>query len=270
MTHSPQKRHYPGKIVILLSIYLTTAIPVWGVEIIAFGDSITAGTGSDFGGYPSRLQQIIEATGKPCTIYNLGISGEKTYQGVNRIDTVLDSIPADVILIMEGTNDIRSGHPWQTTQLNLQLMIDKAKARGVTPILATLTPSNQDNSEVLIPTRWNPMIKELAKQNAITLVDQYSAVKAVWPSLNNDGIHPNDNGYLYLAETWDDTVGEMISPTGKFTAPGHLKLQLIFAVMVIMAVVFFVYVSIRKKAKIRSTLPLPLTLRKHKKTIFPR
>ena len=262
MTHCSRKRSYSGNVVILIIIYLTTAIPVLGVEIIAFGDSITAGTGSNSGGYPSRLQQIIESTGKPCTIYNLGIPGERTYQGVERIDTVLDSIPADVILIMEGTNDIRSGHPWQTTQLNLQLMIDKAKARGVTPILATLTPSDQVNSEVLIPNRWNPMIKELAKQNSITLVDQYSAIEALWPSLTNDGIHPNDNGYLYLAETWNNSVGEMISSTGKFTGPSRLRLQLVFAVMTLF---FWAYLTIRKKGKNR--ILLPLTLIKNKKTI---
>ncbi|MFT5729204.1 MAG: lysophospholipase L1-like esterase [Desulforhopalus sp.] len=233
---------------LLIICLITIAMPVWGIEIIAFGDSITSGTGSTSGGYPSRLQQIVESTGKPCTIYNLGIPGERTYQGVERIDVVLNAIPADMILIMEGTNDIRSHHPWQTTKLNLQLMIDKAKAKGVIPILSTLTPSDQANSEVLIPNRYNPMIKELAEQNKIPLVDQYSAIETSWPSLNNDGIHPNDNGYLYLAETWNDSIDKMISSKGEFISPNHFNLQ--FALAVIFAGIFVCFV-LRKKVTIR-------------------
>ena len=254
-------RNYGYILALLFGSCLTTAIPALAVEIIAFGDSITAGTGSDSGGYPARLQQIIQSTGKPCSIYNCGVPGERTYQGVDRIDTVLDYIPADIILIMEGTNDIRSGYPWQTTQLNLQLMIDKAKARGVTPILATLTPSNQVNSEVLIPNRWNPMIKELARQNEILLVDQYSALEALWSSLNDDGIHPNDDGYLYLAKTWNNTIGDMISATGKFIRPGFVDLRL---VILVMSASLLLYLTFRRKIKTRSpSLIIPKRIRKN-------
>jgi acyl-CoA thioesterase I len=235
-------------------------MPVWGIEIIAFGDSITAGRGSTTGGYPTRLQQIIEETGKPCTIHNLGVSGERTYQGVKRIDEVLDAIPADMILIMEGTNDIRSHHPWQTTKLNLQLMIDKAKAKGVTPVLSTLTPSDQANSEVLIPNKYNPMIKELAEQNNIPLVDQYSAIETSWSSLSFDGIHPNDNGYSYLAETWNESIDKMISSKGEFISPNRFNLQL--ALVTIVAGIFVCF-ALRKKVFTRA--PSPITPKKHRK-----
>jgi lysophospholipase L1-like esterase len=250
------------KATLKLPVYLATtllcvsliiiAMPVWAINIIAFGDSITAGTGSTTGGYPSRLQQIIESTGKTCTIYNFGIPGERTYQGVERIDAVLDAIPADMILIMEGTNDIRSHHPWQTTKLNLQLMIDKAKAKGVTPVLSTLTPSDQAHSEVLIPNKYNPMIKELAEKNNIPFVDLYSAIAESWPSLNNDGIHPNDNGYLYLAETWNKSIDKMISPKGEFISPGHLNLQLALAGVFTGVFVLFLF---RKKVMLRTPSP---------------
>jgi lysophospholipase L1-like esterase len=247
----------------LLTIcFITIARPVWGIEIIAFGDSITSGTGSTTGGYPSRLQQIIEETGKPCIIHNLGISGERTYQGVKRIDEVLDAIPADMILIMEGTNDIRSHHPWEITKQNLQLMIDKAKSKGVTPVLSTLTPSNQANSEVLIPNKYNPMIRELAEQNNIPLVDQYSAIETSWSSLTFDGIHPNEKGYLSLAETWNESIDKMISSKGKFISPGHFKLQLTLAIII---AGIFVYFALRKKVSTR--LPSPMTSRKHRKNI---
>lgn len=243
-------------ILLTLSLIIIT-LPVCAIEIIAFGDSITAGTGGTSGGYPSRLQRIIEATGKPCKIYNLGIPGERTYQGVKRIEEVLDTIPADMILIMEGTNDIRSHHPWQKTKLNLQLMIDKAKAKGVTPVLSTLTPSDQAHSEVLIPNRYNPMIKELAEKNEIPIVDQYSAIETSWPSLNDDGIHPNDEGYLHLANTWNASIGEMISTKGEFIHPNHFNFKLPIALVFTGICVFFI---IRKK--VASAIPAYIIARR--------
>jgi len=223
---------------IMALMCLAISSPALAIDIIAFGDSITSGTGSHTGGYPARLEQLIESRGKPCTIYNLGIPGERTHQGVHRITTTLDTVPADIILIMEGTNDIRSGYPWQTTKLNLQLMIDTAKAKGVTPVLATLTPSDQRNSEVLIPNKYNPMIRELAEENGIILVDQFAAVEQLWESLNDDGIHPNDAGYLYLAKTWDQTIDEMISPTGKFQDPRHFHTLFTIILLTICYVLF--------------------------------
>ncbi|TKB05744.1 GDSL-type esterase/lipase family protein [Desulforhopalus sp. IMCC35007] len=245
-------KHSCHYLLVLLITHALAAVPALGANIIAFGDSITSGTGSKTGGYPPRLQQIIERSGKPCTVYNQGVPSERTYQGIERIDEVLNTIPADAILIMEGTNDIRSGYPIQTTRLNLQLMIDKAKAKGVEPILATLTPSNQANSEFLIPKLYNPMIRKLAKDNNITLVDQFTAIEKKWPALNLDGIHPNDDGYFYLAETWNKTVGEMISPTGNFTGPKTLSLQLLLVIMLLF-ITFFA--TIGKKVKNRSYSP---------------
>lgn len=242
-----------GIIVVFASLLcLTITHSVAALEIIAFGDSITAGTGSESGGYPPRLEKILKSNGKPCTIYNLGIPGERTHQGLERIGEVLDTYPADAILIMEGTNDIRSGYPVQTTKLNLQLMINIAKEKGVIPILSTLTPSDQSNSEILIPTKYNPMIKELAEQNGIPLVDQYGAVEKIWDALNDDGIHPNDKGYLYLAKTWDNTLERMISTSGKMYDPSQLKILLITLTIVTMLALYKIF---RRRIKLPSLIP---------------
>ncbi len=209
-----------------ISLVVTLSSPAYGIEIIAFGDSITAGTGSPVGGYPARLQKLIISHGKPCNIYDFGIPGEKTDAGAMRIDEVLDAIPADMILIMEGTNDVRKNYPWKVTQKNLQLIIDKAKAKGVLPVIATLTPSNRGRSEVLIPARWNPMIIELAHTNKIPDEDHYGAIAAQWKDLNLDGIHPNEAGHDAMAKIWDEAIEDMITKNGTLKKPlsGYLLL----------------------------------------------
>lgn len=189
-------------------------------NITAFGDSITAGHSSGSGGYPPRLNDLLNANGKPSIVVNKGRSGEKTPGGVARFDSVLSSFAANIILIMEGTNDIRGGLSVQTTQYNLQAMIDKAKAQGVIPVLATLTPSDRAGSSTLIPNTWNPMIASLASSNGVKLSDHYSAILPTWGSSTADGLHPNDRGYQTMANTWYSSIAGMISSSGEVSGGG--------------------------------------------------
>lgn len=191
-----------------------------GANIIAFGDSITAGHSSRSGGYPPKLASLLNGNEKPSIVANYGISGEKTPEGLSRFDRVLASFPANIILIMEGTNDIRGGISVETTQFNLQAMVNKAKAAGVTPVIATLTPSDRNGSTTLIPETWNPMIKALASSNGIKLADQYAAILPVWGSANADRLHPNDYGYQIIADTWYAAIAPMITSTGEVKSSG--------------------------------------------------
>ncbi len=186
--------------------------------IIAFGDSITAGHSSRSGGYPPKLNSLLNENNKPSIVINKGVSGEKTPAGVGRIGRVLAGTPSNLILIMEGTNDIRGGLSLETTRHNLESMINQSKAAGVTPVLATLTPSDRNGSATVIPNYWNPMIKNLASSTSIPLADQYAAILPTWGSSNADGLHPNDTGYWTVARTWYGVIAPMISSTGEVNA----------------------------------------------------
>lgn len=178
-----------------------------GATIIAFGDSITLGYGSETGGFPPKLASLLAQHCKPSVVINAGVGGEQTPEGVGRLDSLLTSLPADFILIMEGTNDVNSGISLETTRFNLKAMIDKSNAAGITPLLATLTPSNRGSSEMLISQLWNPMIKALTNSQGVKLVDQYIAIIPTWWISTVDGLHPNDNGYQTIAYTWCMAIG---------------------------------------------------------------
>lgn len=186
-----------------------------GANIIAFGDSITRGYGSDSGGYPSRLSDLLNNNGKPSIVGNFGRDSETANEGLQRFDSVLGSFAANLVLIQEGTNDIIQGISVQSTQWGLQGMIDKAKAAGVTPLLSTLTPMSS-----AVPEFWNPMIAALAASNGITLVDNYAATAPIWGSITGDNIHPNDEGYQIMANTWYATLSGMISSSGEVGKSG--------------------------------------------------
>lgn len=188
--------------------------------IIAFGDSITSGHSSRSGGYPPKLNSLLNENSKPSIVINKGLSGEKTTAGVGRINRVLASTPSNIILIMEGTNDAIYGLSVETTRYNLESMINQSKAAGVTPVLATLVPSDKNGSATLIPNYWNPMIKSLASSTSVPLADQYAAILPSWGSSNADGVHPNDTGYWTVARTWYNVIAPMISSTGEVNAGG--------------------------------------------------
>lgn len=175
-------------------------------DIIAFGDSITRGdidpAGSDHGGYPLVLQQIYDNKGLAVHVFNEGRSGERTISGVNRISSTLNRRPANFLLLLEGVNDIITGISHQTVLNNLSIMIDKCRAKGVVPLLATLTPETKHGFSSFINATVNPEIKALAARKKVTLVDLYSAVVGSWPVWSWDGLHPNYDGMLAIAQTW--------------------------------------------------------------------
>src|ERR1700745_1535585 len=56
--------------------------------IVAFGDSLTAGFGTDPGeSYPDYLQKDLDAQGYHYHVINAGISGNTTKDGVERLDS---------------------------------------------------------------------------------------------------------------------------------------------------------------------------------------
>jgi len=188
-------------------------------SIICFGDSITFGYGSTTGGYPPKLGQLLQEHGKPAQLINLGIPGERSPEGATRLAEILKASHADIMLIMEGTNDVRKGLSVSTTQRSLDDIIKQAKEAGIVPIVATLTPSNQGRSPTLIPDRWNPMIKSLAAENKVLLSDHYEKIQKDWTNSTADGIHPNDNGYTRIAQIWYDTIADLIVSDGSVIHP---------------------------------------------------
>jgi len=192
--------------------------------IIGFGDSITKGTpyvegreggGRRVGGYEPELEERYNTFIGPSVVYNWGVGGENTSQGMYRIDDVIELYDdVDYVLILEGVNDIGLWS-YKSTIFNLTVMIKKSLNRGVKPVLATLTPAPKAAGGLgeNISTEYNPRIKELAVERAILFSDQYSPLIDNWDSLSDDGIHPNRDGYSIMAHTWFKALSKPLVTT---------------------------------------------------------
>ena len=207
-----------------LLLALCAALPAAGADVrfLAFGDSITIGHGDGgmvcpdnavVGGYPPRLAPRLAARGLDAEILNFGLCGERTDAGVTRIDSVL-AVPADVILIMEGTNDVSKGIGFETTLFNLREMAKKAERARVEPVLASMVPRGPDSGRDSNNGKTYTIGQRLEQDAAAggwSFADPFSALFYL-PNFFElyyfDQLHPDSSGYGLVAEAFADPAYE--------------------------------------------------------------
>jgi len=170
------------------------------IRIVTFGDSITAGFGAT--PYSVYLQQQLDANECNSVVINEGFSGEESFEGAARIESVLARHNPNYILIMEGANDVISGVSAQITAASIATMMDKSIEAGAIPVVSSITPNTQSGSEnPLIPNVYNPSILQEVVSRSVRYVDNYSALQGQnWGSYNFDGLHMTDLGQSVLAQ----------------------------------------------------------------------
>jgi acyl-CoA thioesterase I len=169
--------------------------------ILFYGDSLTAGYGlSAEEAFPALIGQKLVEKGKAVKVINAGLSGETSAGGLSRIDWVLRQ-PVDIFVLELGPNDGLRGLPLDQTEKNLQLIIDKVKAKypkARIVIAGMMVPPNigPDYTE-----KFKKIYPALAKKNNAALIPFLLQDVAGDENLNlADGIHPNAKGHKIVAE----------------------------------------------------------------------
>lgn len=159
-----------------------------GTNIIAFGDSLTAGYGAGDGeDYPSRLSALID---RP--VINAGVSGDTTGTALARIDDVLDRDPR-IVLVGLGGNDYLGSTAISVTEANLRSIVRKLHEGGaIVVLLGFKFPSLNANYET--------MYERVADEERCLLVTGVLAGILTDNALKSDAIHPNARGYALMAE----------------------------------------------------------------------
>lgn len=177
----------------------TAAVREERPRIVAFGDSLTAGLGvAQEEAYPATLQRRLEEAGYKYRVINAGVSGDTTAGGVRRVDWVLNSKPSIVILELGANDGLRGIDPAQT-RANLETIIERLQAAGVTVVLAGMKlPPNYGKDYT---ARFAAIYPELAAKYRIPLMPFFLDGVAARETLNQaDGIHPTGAGYRVIAE----------------------------------------------------------------------
>lgn len=168
--------------------------------ILFFGDSLTAGYGiTEEEAFPAVVEQSLNKKGKKVRVINSGLSGETSAGGLTRIDWVLRQ-PIDVFILELGANDGLRGVPLEETKKNLQLIVDKVKAKNKNAkivIAGMIVPPNMGKDYA---TGFQKIFPELAKKNNASLIPFLLEGVAGDEKLNQaDGIHPTVEGHKIVA-----------------------------------------------------------------------
>lgn len=169
-----------------------------GTNVIAFGDSLTAGYGASAGeDYPSQLSSLIHVP-----VINAGVSGDTTESALARIDDVLSQNPRLVIVGLGG-NDFLRRVPMEKTKKNLESIVGQIQGAGAMVVLLgfrfpTLGPDYGDLYEDVADAKGCLLIPDL-------LDGILSDAK-----LKSDEIHPNAAGYALMAERVSGPVGKLL------------------------------------------------------------
>src|SRR5688572_6029706 len=162
-------------------------------RVVFLGDSLTAGYGlARHEAVPFLIQARLDAAGYDYEVVNAGVSGDTSAGGLSRLDWSLDG-DVRVLVVELGANDGLRGLPVAAMKNNLDQIIRRAKARGITVLLTGMEAP--PNYGAAYTAEFRRVFSDLASQHKVPFVPFFLQGVAGIPSLNiPDGIHPNATG----------------------------------------------------------------------------
>ena len=171
-------------------------------NILFLGDSIT-----DY--YP------IDSIYADLPIVKSGISGYKTQDILDRMDSMVYQYNPTKVFLLIGTNDIMydGEDNKEPTIERIEEIIEKIKKnRNKAKIyLESIYPVNEDINKSMVKDRDNNIIndineklKEYCKNNTVVYIDMYKELvdedNNFSKKYTDDGLHPNDLGYAKISQ----------------------------------------------------------------------
>jgi lysophospholipase L1-like esterase len=209
---------------------LNNEIPASGpLTVVALGDSLTEGQGDDSGsgGYPPRLQTLLEALRPGTQVQNFGHSGWASIDLINGLEgqpsqlEQAEAADADLALVWIGSNDLWYLYEYgpeqmtveneqldlQTYEANLDTILSRLSQAGAQIFIALLDDQSKrpvvaDPPNPAEPA-YNEIIRRKAAEYGALTVDFYNTDIFTNPAtLYDDGNHPNVAGYEQIAQIW--------------------------------------------------------------------
>ena len=172
--------------------------PSAGTDIVAFGDSLVAGTGSSDG--HDFVSLLSGAIGQP--IVNLGVPGDTTADGLARING-LDAYKPKVVLLLLGGNDYLKRIPQEQTFANLAAIIKDIQSRGAIVLLLGVRGG-------LFGDHFSSGFEDLRDTYHTAYVSNVLDGLLGDKKYMSDQVHPNDAGYRLIAERIAPVLKELL------------------------------------------------------------
>ncbi len=168
------------------------------LEILAFGDSLTAGYGlSQDQAFPRVLERRLTEMGWTVRVRNGGVSGDTTAGGRARLAWMLEP-PPDAAILELGANDALRGLPPAQARDNLAAILAEMKTRRIPVLIAgMLAPRNLGEAYA---REFDAIYPALSREFGAPLYPFFLDGVAGDPALVlADGLHPNARGVEEIA-----------------------------------------------------------------------
>jgi acyl-CoA thioesterase I len=167
--------------------------------IVAFGDSLTHGTGAaEQESYPAVLSQLI---GRP--VVRAGVPGEVTAQGLHRLPEVIAEHRPGLVIVCLGGNDMLRKVNASEIRSNLRAILKILKDEGIAAVLVGVP-------QPALITSAPEFYAELAKEFGVPYEGRIVTSVLYAPDMKSDPIHPNAKGYRRMAEA----IAELLRRSG--------------------------------------------------------
>jgi len=195
----------------ILALFLAAAIAGCGKKvpgvapvgandvIVAFGDSLTYGTGaSEQESYPAVLAQLIGRK-----VVRAGVPGEVTAGGLKRLNEVIEEHRPALMIVCLGGNDMLGKVDEATIKANLREIITTIRGQGISVVLVGVP-------KPALITNAAAFYAEIAKEFDIPYEGKIVTDVLYQRELKSDPIHPNARGYRKMAEA----IAELLKKAG--------------------------------------------------------
>ena len=167
--------------------------------IVAFGDSLTYGTGAaEHESYPAVLAQLIQRN-----VVRSGVPGETTGGGLARLEHVIEEHRPALMIVCLGGNDMLRKLDETQTRNNLREIVGTIKRRGIAVALVGVP-------KPALITSAPAFYAELAQEFDIPYDSKVVTDVLYRAELKADPIHPNAKGYRRIAEA----IAELLKKAG--------------------------------------------------------
>jgi len=167
--------------------------------IVAFGDSLTFGTGAaENESYPAALAQLIGRK-----VVRAGVPGEVTEGGLQRLAAVIEEHRPALMIVCLGGNDMLRKVNEAQTKANLREIIRTIRASGISVVLVGVP-------KPALITGTAGFYAEIAKEFNVPYEGKVVSDVLHQLDLKSDTIHPNAKGYRKMAEA----IAELLRKAG--------------------------------------------------------
>lgn len=174
-----------------------------GSVVLAFGDSVTHGTGAPEGAdYPRHLAAL-----SGWQVINAGVPGDTAQAARERLPGLLRTHQPQLVIVELGGNDFLRKRPDRAVEADLRAILARVAEHGALPVLVAVPRLSLLRASVGALNDAS-LYADLAQETGVLLVPEVFSEILSDAELRADAIHPNAAGYRVLAQGIARTLRE--------------------------------------------------------------